>query len=408
MEDTRSTPQKFQQESRITAISFSLTHLPGGEHFPPLNRPIRIVQANSLFNGGGVDTQTLELTQGLHEVGCHVRLAVGAGSRWEPRAHALGVPVIGFPSRSPLRWRAIAALRQSLTTHRADILHVHQGCDYWPAIVAARLAGRGTRVFITRHLMTRPRGFSRRFLLSGARVIAVSHAVERVLRSELQGNPDRILQAHCGIDVDRFAGGRGPESEALRQAAGWGPENVVFGVVGMYPLPRGKGQLEFLAAAARIRSSHPHARFVLIGHGNMRPLIEQQIAADQLADIVRLEPFTDDIRPWMKALDVLVHPAVGTDAFPLVVLEGMASGHPVVASRLDGIPEEFTDGNQGFLVTPGSADELAMKMGKLAESADLRWTMGERGRRHVAEHFTRHHLATATLALYRAALGNRT
>ncbi len=302
----------------------------------------------------------------------------------------------------------MAALRHAVVTHQADILHVHQGCDYWPAIVAARLAGRGTRVFITRHLMTRPRGFSRRFLLRGARVVAVSRAVEGVLRSELQGNPKRILQAYCGIDVDRFAGGRTAESEALRRSAGWSPDNVVFGVVGMYPLPRGKGQLEFLAAAARMRTSHPQARFVLIGHGSMRPLIEQQIAADKLADIVRLEPFTDDIRPWMKALDVLVHPAVGTDAFPLVVLEGMASGHPVVASRLDGIPEEFTDGDHGFLVTPGSVEELAQKMGRLADSAELRRTMGERGRRHVAEHFTRRHLAQATLALYGAALGNRT
>lgn len=382
-----------------------MTQRSGGEHFPPLNRPIRIVQANSLFNGGGVDTQTLELTQGLHQLGCQVRLAVGLGSRWEPRARALAVPITGFPSRSPLRWRAIAALRNAVAAHQADILHVHQGCDYWPAIVAARLAGRGTRVFITRHLMTRPRGFSRRFLLRGARVIAVSRAVETVLRAELLGNSDRILQAYCGIDVDRFAGGPTAESEALRQAAGWRSDNVVFGVVGMYPLPRGKGQLEFLTAAARMRTSHPKARFVLIGHGNMRPLIEQQIAADQLADIVRLEPFTDDIRPWMKAIDVLVHPAVGTDAFPLVVLEGMASGHPVVASRLDGIPEEFTDGDQGFLVTPGSVEELAHQMGRLADSVDLRATMGARGRRHVGEHFTRRHLAEATFALYQASLG---
>lgn len=398
---------KFQPKSLRTGTSFSLTQRSGGEHFPLLNRPIRIVQANSLFNGGGVDTQTLELTQGLHELGCRVRLAVGSGSRWEPRARALAVSVTGFPSRSPLRWQAIAALRHAVAAHQADILHVHQGCDYWPAIIAARLAGRGTRVFITRHLMTRPRGFSRRFLLRGARVIAVSRAVETVLRAELQGNPNRILQAYCGIDVDRFAGARTAESEALRQAAGWTSDNVVFGVVGMYPLPRGKGQLEFLAAATRMRASHPKARFVLIGHGNMRPLIEQQIAAGQLANIVRLEPFTDDIRPWMKALDVLVHPAVGTDAFPLVVLEGMASGHPVVASRLDGIPEEFTDGDQGFLVTPGSVEELAHQMGQLANSAELRATMGARGRRHVAEHFTRRHLAEATLALYRSALGTQ-
>jgi glycosyltransferase involved in cell wall biosynthesis len=372
-----------------------------------LNRPLRIVQANSLFNGGGVDTQTLELTRGLQEQGCEVTLAVGAGSRWEPRARQLSVEVQTFAARSPLRWKAVAALRRAVSRIDADILHVHQGCDYWPAIVAARLAGRGTQVFITRHLMTRPRGFSRRFLLKGARVIAVSRAVERVLRAELQGNPSRILQAYCGIDVERFAGGRPAEADALRRALGWGSDHVVFGVVGMYPLPRGKGQLEFLSAAAQLRTSYPKARFVLIGHGDMRPLIEQKIASEQLQDIVRLEPFTDDIRGWMKALDVLVHPAVGTDAFPLVVLEGMASGHPIVASRMDGIPEEFTEGQEGYLVTPGDVSELAVAMGRLASNPELRSSMGGRGRLHVATHFTRSHLAAATLRHYTAALADR-
>ncbi len=372
-----------------------------------MNRPLRIVQANSLFNGGGVDTQTLELTRGLQEQGCEVTLAVGAGSRWEPRARQLSVEVQTFAARSPLRWKAVAALRRAVSRIDADILHVHQGCDYWPAIVAARLAGRGTQVFITRHLMTRPRGFSRRFLLKGARVIAVSRAVERVLRAELQGNPSRILQAYCGIDVERFAGGRPAEADALRRALGWGSDHVVFGVVGMYPLPRGKGQLEFLSAAAQLRTSYPKARFVLIGHGDMRPLIEQKIASEQLQDIVRLEPFTDDIRGWMKALDVLVHPAVGTDAFPLVVLEGMASGHPIVASRMDGIPEEFTEGQEGYLVTPGDVSELAVAMGRLASNPELRSSMGGRGRLHVATHFTRSHLAAATLRHYTAALADR-
>ena len=372
-----------------------------------MNRPLRIVQANSLFNGGGVDTQTLELSRGLQEQGCQVTLVVGAGNRWETRARQLPIDVQTFPTRSPLRWKAVAALRQAVSRNDADILHVHQGCDYWPAIVAARLAGRGTRVFITRHLMTRPRGFSRRFLLKGARVIAVSLAVERVLRAELQGNPSRILQVYCGIDVERFAGGRSAEADALRQALGWGPDTVVFGVVGMYPLPRGKGQLEFLSAAAQLRTSHPQARFVLIGQGDMRPLLEQKIASERLRDIVRLEPFTDDIRPWMKALDVLVHPAVGTDAFPLVVLEGMASGHPVVASRMDGIPEEFTDGQEGYLVTPGDVGELVVAMGRLASDPELRSSLGTRGRMHVATHFTRNQLATTTLRQYTAALAVR-
>ena len=121
---------------------------------------MNILQVNSLFSGGGTDNQTLELTAGLREIGADVTLAVAAGSRWEPQARALGVPVETFPPKSPLKFAMMRRLVALIRERGFDILHAHQGRDYWPSIIAARLAGRGTRVVITRHLMTRPRTVS--------------------------------------------------------------------------------------------------------------------------------------------------------------------------------------------------------------------------------------------------------
>lgn len=371
-----------------------------------MNRPLRIVQLNSLFMGGGVDNQTLELTTGLRELGTDVTLAVAAGSRWEKRAHTLGVPVVTFPSRSPLKWRTITAVRSVVRRTQADILHLHQGRDYWPGILGARLALTGTRVVITRHLMTRPRGFSRHFLLRAAHVIAVSHAVEGVLRTELSGDSGKISQAHCGFDLSRYAPERTAAALTARAQQGWTPEQIVFGVVGMYDLPRGKGQLEFLEAAARVRTSHPSARFVLIGQGSMRALIEERIEVLKLGDAVRLIPFTDDIIPLHGALDVLVHPAVGTDAFPLVVLEALASGRPVIASAIDGIVEQFRDGEHGLFVPRADINALTAAMNRLADDAPLRARMGRAGRAHVEANFTRAKLGENVLAIYRRILGD--
>src|SRR5260370_8318701 len=93
----------------------------------------------------------------------------------------------------------IRRLARLIRSRRAQIIHVHQGRDYWPGILAARLAGRGTRVVVTRHLMTRPRRVSRWLLLSMSDVIAVSRAALAVLQRELRGPAPRLHQIYAGL-----------------------------------------------------------------------------------------------------------------------------------------------------------------------------------------------------------------
>ena len=231
--------------------------------------PLRILQVNSRFNGGGVDNQTLDLSAGLLELGDEVTMAVAAGSRWEPRARQLGARVETYPARSPLQSAAMRCWIRLIRQRDIQILHAHQGNDYWPAIVAARLSGKNPRVVITRHLMTRPRFATRWALLRLADMIAVSQAVEAVLQRELHGRMDRMHRIHCGIEAERFFVERNAEVWKYREQNGWPAEAVVFGVVGGFVAPRGKGQPEFLEAAARIRPRAANARFAIIGEGTL-------------------------------------------------------------------------------------------------------------------------------------------
>ena len=361
---------------------------------------LRVLQVNSLFTGGGADNQTLELALGLAALGDDVTLSVPAGSRWEMRARNSGLRVETFPPRSPLKLATIWSWIRLIRGSRIQVIHAHQGRDYWPAILAARLAGRGTRVVVTRHLMTRPRRLTRWLLLRLANVVAVSRAVLGVLERELRGPRARLHQVHCGINVNAFVPGRDSAAESFRQAQGWGSECVIFGVVGMFGLPRGKGQIEFTEAAARVRAQFSEARFAIVGRGSMEPLLRERMAALGVEDVVKIVPFTDDILPVMHGLDVLVHPPVGTDAFPLVVLEAMACGKPVVASRIDGIPEECHDGEHGFLVPRGDVAALADAMKKLLEQPALRDRFGQAGRERVSRNFSREILARRIREIY--------
>jgi glycosyltransferase involved in cell wall biosynthesis len=162
----------------------------------------------------------------------------------------------------------------------------------------------------------------------------------------------------------------------------------VFGVVGAFAQPRGKGQVEFLGAAARVVKSFPEARFALIGSGDMEPILRERIAALGLNDCASILPFTDDIAVAMNALDILVHPAVGTEALGLVVLEALAAAKPVIASRLDGIPEALKEGVHGLLVPPADKEALGAAMKTLAGDPKLRMRLSQNGPAFVREHFS--------------------
>lgn len=362
---------------------------------------MKILQVNSIFSGGGTDNQTIELTAGLRELGVDVALAIAAGSRWEPQARALGVPVETFPPKSPLKIAMIRHLIALIRERGCDILHAHQGRDYWPCVIAAGLAMRNTRVVITRHLMTRPRTVSRWLLLRCTDVIAVSRAVESVLQRELRGPRSRLHQIYGGVNTQLFSPEPVAEAESFRGQFGWNSDETVFGVVGAFDLPRGKGQLDLLAAAAELKTDFPNARYAIIGAGTMETLLRETIADKGLGNIATIIPFRNNIAPAIRGLDVLVHPAVGTEALGLVILEAMASGKPVIASRLHGIPEAFTEGEHGFLISAGDVQGLTAAMRELLANPERSRRFGKAGRDHVCQRFSRQTQAMRMLELYK-------
>jgi glycosyltransferase involved in cell wall biosynthesis len=360
---------------------------------------MRIIHINSVFHGGGVDAQTLDLCAGLIGLGHEVLLLAPERARWTPRARAIAGLRVETCSGGKLHWGL--RLRRLAQAFGAEVLHGHHGRDYWVTGLAARLAANRPGVVLTRHLMTPLSSTSARFLLRLGHVTATSKAVLANLQRELAGDQARRLHLiYAGIDTERFRADAAMRS-ALRAEFGWDESNVLFAVVGGAGLPDGKGQREFVEAGARLIRERPEVRLLIVGEGSLIPVLEQRIAELGLREQIRIQPFTDTVERVDAAIDVLVHPAVGTEALGLVIWEAMAAGKPIIASRLDGIPETFVDPDHGRLVTPRSVDELYAAMKLFAGDAALRARCGTAAHDYlIAQGYTRRGMAQRFAALY--------
>jgi glycosyltransferase involved in cell wall biosynthesis len=381
-------------------------------------QPLRILHVNSMLKGGGTDDRSVRITDALLRLGHRLWLAGPPGREFSAIAQQLGIPFEATPI-GPLKLPLILHLARFVRRERIQILHARHGRDYWPTILAGRLAGTRPKIVLSRHLAKSPGSWpSRRFLLSQCdALVAVSHFVAKVLREghadpesdnperhwrgPMEGDYSKIHVVYGGFDMQRF---RPAEAAAQRQAWGLQPEHFAFGVVGGYCLPRGKGQREFLKAAVKVQGELPHARFLIIGSGNMRALLDADIAELGLTNVAWLTPYCHDMPAAMNALDCLVLPQVGTEAIPGVVCEAHACGKPVIASDLDGIPEAFAVAGYGELVKRGSIGELAASMAAWGRKPALGMAARLGLHDQVAERFSLERAARDLASLYRLLL----
>lgn len=361
---------------------------------------MRIIQVNSHFHGGGVDTQTLELCAGLIEQGHEVMLALNPDGRWLPRAKAVPGLRLEFIEGGKVHWGL--RLRRLAEQFQAQVIHAHHGRDYWTAGLAGKLAANKPRVVLTRHLMTHLSSTSARFLLWLGHVTAVSKAVQQNLASELKGDQRRLHLIYSGIDLRHFR----PDDALRSKGRGlhdWNDSQVVFAVVGGAGLPDGKGQREFVEAGARLIAERPDVRLMIVGEGGLIPVLEQRIAELGMQQSILCVGFIEDVERVAAMIDVLVHPAVGTEALGLVIWEAMAAARPVIASRLGGIPETFIDPDHGRLVEPRNVEQLYEAMRLFANDRALREHAGAAARQYLIDNeYTRAGQAKRFAALYQS------
>jgi glycosyltransferase involved in cell wall biosynthesis len=161
-----------------------------------------------------------------------------------------------------------------------------------------------------------------------------------------------------------------------------------------------------IEAFARVHSRVPATRLRLAGDGEQRPALEEQVRRLELADAVRFEGAVphDRMAELYAAADLFCLPSL-YEGFPLAILEAMAAGLPVVATRVAGTPEAIEDGVHGRLVEAEDVAGLAAALLDLIEDEEGRRRMGRQARRRVDEEFSIERIGAAYRALWEELAG---
>jgi glycosyltransferase involved in cell wall biosynthesis len=360
------------------------------------------VLALSVGLGMGGAEKLLRLTVPLLRArGYDMRVAGLQGTEVECEMFArAGAPCVTLGAVGRLDPRPLVRLHRLLRRERIDILHAH--C--FLANVAARLVGRlaGTPVVIAAHHDTdvwmgaAARFVERQTARLGTRVVTCSEAVRRYA-IERHGLPG------AGVVTLRNAVAPQPLPTAADRALarltlGAAPDDRLVGTLGRLDEPK-KGLRTFLAAAARVAAAEPRARFVLIGDGPARGELERRAASLGLRDRVRFQGESAFPERLLPGLDILAQPSLW-EGFGLSVVEAMAAGVPVVASRVGGIPEAARDDGEAVLVPPGDAPRLAEAIVSLLRDPARAARLGAAGHRRALEEFSLERLVKETAALY--------
>lgn len=361
---------------------------------------LHVISSGGMY---GAESVILNLSRGLNESGHHSALGVFENSsnpnlQLHEMAAREGIESHLIACKGQVDSSVLASLRELVTRTEADVVHAHG----YKADVYVYLALRGTETpFISTchnwpkggRLVALYGGLDRLVLRRFARVVAVSDEVrQRLLRAGV--SEEKIRQIRNGIDLRPFAG-----AVAMTSTGG-----LTVGWVGR--LSREKGADVFLRAAARVVMEVPEARFVVVGDGPDREALEALIGELHIRENVSMLGRRDDIPSVLASVDVMVSSS-RQEGLPMAILEGMASGLPLIATAVGDVPTVVRDERTGVLVPAEDVGALSGAMVGLLRDPERRKRLGTAARRLIEDEFSAERMTAEYVRVYEEAMGVR-
>ena len=367
----------------------------------------RVLQVALSLNPGGTERLIIDLATRLHGDFPTAVCCLDEKGAWAADLEARGIRVVGLhrtPGFHPSLGHAVARVARN---HRATVLHAHH---YSPFVYSclARLSYPSGRVVFTEHGRLSDRGPSTKRRLANRLLAPLAHAVCAVsddVRQHIVAegfSSAKVAVIYNGIDI-----GPAPDAPAragIRSALKVDDATIVVGTIARLDPVKDIGTL---IRASAIASRSARVCLLIIGDGAERRDLEAAASAESDGGTldVRFMGHLDDARRWLAGCDIYANSSI-TEGVSLTILEAMAAGLPVVATRVGGTPE-VVDDSCGHLVPPRQAAALAEALVTLAADPERRALLGGAARRRAAGRFALDRMVNEYRTLYGRAAQRR-
>jgi glycosyltransferase involved in cell wall biosynthesis len=302
--------------------------------------------------------------------------------------------VLGLLNRAGVLTRAFFALKKLCKQNQIDIIYTNTA----PVIIGGILSKfAGIKNVWHLHEILEPSSFMHRFFgwiinATAQKVIVVSDAVYNNWAGRIGAS--KMVKVYNGFeasDVNTSVTANAISNTTLREKLNLSNNTVLVGMVGRVNLI--KGQFYFIQIAAAAKAAGLNCHFVMIGdaykgYEYLYPQLENQIAELGLQNTITNLYYQPNAAALIQQLDIFVLPSIKPDSFPVVILEAMAAGKPIIATNQGGAQEQIDDCVTGFLVPVNDATIAAQKLGVLVNNPDMRTRMGKAGARKLQEQFS--------------------
>lgn len=344
---------------------------------------------------GGAERQLFYTVKTMLEhKACPQVLCLTKGEFWERKIQALGVPVI-WVGQSPSRLIRLIKIVRELRRKPVDIIQSQHFYTNLYAVAAARILGAREIGAIRNDSFSEVRANGLWFGRLSLRVprLIVANSKQGIQNAISLGvPPERLFLLPNVVDTEHFQPSKQRHTRQVR-------------LLSVGRLVQQKRVDRFLTVLAKVRSvAKVPVLGIIVGDGPLRPSLEQQAKAlGLLPEVVDFRGQFPDMRLIYQEADILVLTS-DHEGMPNVVLEAMASGLPVVATRVGGVPEVVQDGLTGYLVSPHDEDSMVEALLRLIHQPSLRAEMGRSGRAYVEQYHSLQRLPLWLQGLYEVVL----
>lgn len=330
--------------------------------------PIPLVVLLQDLEFGGTQRYTIHLLKQIdRELFAPELWVLRGGLDMMPLAEEAGIKIVHLSKSSRVGPGALFQLGWRLLTRRPRVLYTLTAVpNIWGRVVG-RMAG--VPVIVSGYRSLFPNQYEKWLWPISDRIICNAHVLKGIMIRHFSVDPQRIAVVPNAVDLDYFQPASRPSFSRPT-------------VLSVGRLVEDKDPLTLLEGF-RLAAEHvPESDFEIMGNGPLRRELERRIVSYRLESKIRLLPGAGDVRPSMRRACVFAL-ASAREAAPNVIIEAMAMGLPVVATRVGGIPELVLDGKTGSLVPPGDPEALAAALIELLTNESRRGMMGVLARQRV-------------------------